>query len=343
MASTEKSITIESLTGPQKCAVLCMTLGVKASAKILKQLSPGEIDQVSREMVKLPEINDSVVQAILQEFREISQMATRGRRGGKVYTQQVLDEALGTTESRAVLERIESVQAESGLHRLKTATTEMLTEMVRREHPQTIALIIAHLEQEQASRLLAKLDRDLAGDVLYRVASMDKVSPDVLNLVQSSLSGQAELSISQEATASGGFAAVAKLLNSVEGEAGSQLLEKIQGHDADMANKIKALMFVFEDLLLIDSKGVQRILREIDSKDLALALKAASEELKAHIRANMSERAGAALEEEIELLGPVRVKDVEAAHERIIEVVRQLDESGEILIRRQGGDDDFIE
>ena len=132
-------------------------------------------------------------------------------------------------------------------------------------------------------------------------------------------------------------------MNDTKGDTGSQLLEKIQAHDADMAGKIKSLMFVFEDLLLVDSKGVQRVLREIDSKDLALALKAASEELKAHIRANMSERAGTALEEEIELLGPVRVKDVEAAHESIIETVRQLDESGEILIRREGGDDDFIE
>jgi flagellar motor switch protein FliG len=215
--------------------------------------------------------------------------------------------------------------------------------MVRREHPQTIALIVAHLEQDQASKLLARLDRSLAGEVLCRVASMEKVSPDVLHLVQAGLSGQAELSISREATSSGGPSVVAKLLNRAEGETGAELLEAIQGRDEEMAGKIKSLMFTFEDLLLIDSKGMQRILREIESKDLALALKAASEELKVHIRSSMSERAGAALEEEIELLGAVRVRDVEAAHERIIEIVRQLDESGEILIRRQGGNDDFIE
>lgn len=343
MAPSESPNTIESLTGPQKCAVLCMAVGVKEAAKVLQQLSPGEIEQVSREIVNMPEVGSDLVRAVLQEFREISEEGARGGRGGRTYAQQVLDEALGSTESGVILERIQDPHAGLGLDRLKGATTEMLTEMVRREHPQTIALIVAHLEQEQASKLLAGMDRSLAAEVLYRVASMDKVSADVLNLVQVSLGGQTEFSIAQETAGSTGPAAVAKLLNSGEAEAGEQLLATIKDRDETMAGKIKSLMFVFEDLLLVDSKGVQRVLREIDSKDLALSLKAASEELKDHIRSNMSERAAAALDEEIELLGAVRVRDVEAAHESIIEIVRQLDESGEILIRRQGGNDDFIE
>ena len=343
MASAEKSITVESLTGPQKCAVLCMVLGVEEAAKIMRQLSPAQVEQVSREIVNMPEVGRDVVQSVLREVRDVSSEVALVGRGGKAYARELLEEALGSAESATVLERIEDPHAGTGLGPLRKATTEMLLEMVRREHPQTIALIVAHLEQDKASKLLARMERSLAGEVLYRVASMEKVSPDVLNLVQAGLSGQAELSISQETTSTGGPAAVAKLLNGAEGDAGTELLESIQGRDEEMAGKIKSLMFVFEDLLLIDSKGVQRILREIDSKDLALALKAASEELKAHIRANMSERAGAALEEEVELLGAVRVRDVEAAHERIIEIVRQLDESGEILIRRQGGDDEFID
>jgi flagellar motor switch protein FliG len=171
---------------------------------------------------------------------------------------------------------------------------------------------------------------------------MEKISPEMLALVETGLSSKTDLAISEEMTASGGPGAVAKLLNLTGNTLEKQLLEGIGQRSSEMAGRIESLMFVFEDMLLIDGRGIQRVLRDIESKDLALSLKAASEELKAHLRKNMSERAGAALDEEIEMLGPVRVKDVEAAHGRIIEVVRNLEQSGEIIIRKGGSNDDFI-
>jgi flagellar motor switch protein FliG len=172
---------------------------------------------------------------------------------------------------------------------------------------------------------------------------MDKISPEMLLVVESGLSSKTDLSLSEEMTLSGGPQAVAKLLNLTGGTLEKQLLEGIESRNNDIADQIKSLMFVFEDLMLIDARGIQRILRDIDAKDLALALKAASGELKQHIRSNMSERAGQALEEEIEMLGPVRVRDVEAAHARIIEIVRMLSDSGEIMIAGRGGADDIIQ
>jgi len=186
------------------------------------------------------------------------------------------------------------------------------------------------------------MDPELAADVLYRVARMEKISPEMLSLVEAGLSSKADVSLSQEMTLSGGPAAVAKLLNLSGSALEKQLLEGLQQKNPEMANRIQSLMFTFEDLLLLDGKGMQRLLREVDTKELALALKAVSDELKRHIKSNMSERAAAALEEEIELLGPVRVRDVEGAHARIIEAVRALEESGDVLLRSREGNDDII-
>jgi flagellar motor switch protein FliG len=182
----------------------------------------------------------------------------------------------------------------------------------------------------------------MAADVLFRMAQMDQIVPDMLAVIEEGLKRKSDLSLSQELSAPGDAAKVAKLLNMTTGGRDEQLLADIERKNSELAEQIKALMFVFEDLLLVEGKGVQRILREVDNKDLALALKAASDELKAHIRANMSERAGDALEEEMELLGPVRVKDVEAAQQRIMENVRQLEEAGDVVVQREGGSDDFI-
>ena len=232
---------------------------------------------------------------------------------------------------------------DTGLKRLRNAQPEVLAGILRGEHPQTIALILAHLDARQSSGVIAGMEPDLAAEVLYRIARMDKISPEMLLVVESGLTNKTDLSLSEEMTLSGGPQAVAKLLNLAGGTLKKQLLEGIETRNTDIADQIKSLMFVFEDLLLVDSRGIQRVLRDIDAKDLALALKAASSELKQHIRSNMSERAGEALEEEIEMLGPVRVKDVESAHARIIETVRGLSDAGEVMISGRGGGDDIIQ
>ena len=211
---------------------------------------------------------------------------------------------------------------ESGLKRLKKAQPDVLLSVLRGEHPQTLALILAHLDIKQAAGVIEAMEPDLAGDVLFRVARMEKVSPEMLALVESALGSKADLSLSQEMKLSGGPSAVANVLNLTSPSLEKSLMEAIGARDQDLANQIKGLMFVFEDLTLLDGRAMQRVLRDVEGKELALALKAASDELKQHILKNMSERAAAALQEEIEYLGPVKVKDVEAAHLRIIQAVR---------------------
>ncbi len=333
----------ERLTGPQKGAVLCMALGAERSAKIMQMLSPREVEIVSREIAGLPLVGADRVNHVLSEFQQVSRAVESVARGGVDLAQEILETALGPIKAKAILEKIQEQLVDTGLKRLRNAQPEVLAGILRGEHPQTIALILAHLDQRQAASVVTGMDATFAAEVLYRIARMDKISPDMLLLVESGLSNKTDLSLSEEMRVSGGPNAVAKLLNLTGQSLEKELLESIGQRSLEIADQIKALMFVFEDLLLVDAKGIQRVLRDIDTKDLALALKAASDELKKHIRSNMSERAGQALEEEIEMLGPVRVKDVEAAHARIIEVVRGLSDSGEIMISGRGGGDDIIQ
>jgi flagellar motor switch protein FliG len=342
-ATKRSRIDPDILTGAQKGAVLCMAIGAERSARILQMLTSREVEVISREIAGLPVVASDRVSSVLAEFQQVSRAVDSVARGGVDYAQEILESALGTAKAKVILERIQEQLVDTGLKRLRNAAPEVLTGILRGEHPQTIALILAHLDVRQSSSVIAGMEPEFASEVLYRIARMDKISPEMLLVVESGLSSKTDLSLSEEMTLSGGPQAVAKLLNLTGGTLEKQLLEGIETRNGDIAEQIKSLMFVFEDLLLVDARGIQRVLRDVDAKDLALALKAASGELKQHIRGNMSERAGQALEEEIEMLGPVRVKDVEAAHARIIEVVRALSDSGEIMISGRGGGDDIIQ
>ncbi len=331
-----------NVPGMRKAAILCMTLGREFAAEILKLLTATEVEELTREIAMTRSVEPETVRVVLTEFRNVFQAAEAAARGGLVVATEILERAVGSQRSKAILERIQDQIADTGLRRLKKATPELLASVLRGEHPQTVALILAHLDVRQSANVIAGMETDLAGDVLYRVARMDKISPEMLALVEAGLANKTDLSLGQEMTTSGGPAAVAKMLNLTGGSAEKQLLESIDKRNPDIAAQVKNLMFVFEDLNLLDGRAVQRLLREIDGKELALALKAASDELKQHIFTNMSERAAAALKEELEFMGPVKVRDVEASHSRIIDVMRTLEEQGEIMISGRGGDDDVI-
>ncbi len=331
-----------TLSGAQKAAVLCLSLGTDRAANILKQLTGDEVERLSREIAVMPTINATSVGEVLGEFEQVSRAVESVAQGGVAYAQQLLEQALGPQKAKVVLEKIQEQLVDTGLKRLKKAAPEVLAGILRNEHPQTVALILAHLELRQASAVVEAMDPQVAAEVLYRVARMEKISPDMLLLVESGLSSKTDIGLTEEMTASGGPGPVAKLLNLTGGALEKELLESIRGRSAEIADQIQALMFVFEDLLMIDGRGIQRLLREVETKELALSLKAASDELKQHIRSNMSERAAQALDEEIEMLGPVRVKDVESAHARVIEQVRALADAGEIMIRGRGANDEII-
>jgi len=326
------------VSGAQKCAVLCMALGAEASARVLQQLSPHEMEQVSKEIAGTSVVKSEIVDSVLQEYTEVGRAVQSVAQGGVDYAREILEHALGPQKARSLLDRIQEQMIETGLTRLKKAAPDVLNGVLRGEHPQTIALVLAHLEARLAAGVLEVMGGELAGEVLYRMAKMEKVSPEMLQLVETGLGGRSDLTLSQEMTASGGPAAVARVLNHTEGSTEKALLEAIAVRNSGVAEEIRNLMFVFEDLKLLDARSMQRLLRDLETKLLAVALKATSEELKEKIFKNMSERGAAALKEEIEILGPVRVKDVEAAHGNIVKTARALQDQGEIVVERSTDD-----
>jgi flagellar motor switch protein FliG len=332
----------EALTGAQKAAVLCMSLGTDVASKVMQLLQPDQVELVSREIAAMPMADTQTVEGVLTEYRQVARAVQSLSEGGLTRASEILEQSFGPQKSRHILERIKEHLTDSGLKKLKKAAPEVLLSVLRGEHPQTLALILAHLDSKQAATVIEVMDHDLASDVLFRVARMEKVAPEMLAVVEQGLANKTDLTLSSEMTASGGPAAVAKVLTLASGSVEKAVLETITQRSHELAQQITNLMFAFEDLRSLDGKSMQRILRDVESKELALALKAASDQLKQHIMKNMSERAASALQEEMEYLGPVRVKDVEAAQARIIGAVRALEEAGEIVLSSRGGDDEVI-
>lgn len=328
-----------ALDGPQKAAVLFMAIGAEQAAKVMQLLNPEQVEMLGREIAAMPAVAAEVVDNVLGEYREVARAVQQLAQGGVDYARQILEQAYGPGRAKEMLDKIRESITESGLRRLKRASPEILLGVLRGEHPQTVALIMAHLDFRQASAVIEAMEPELASDVLFRVARMEKVSPEMLALVESGLASKADLSLSQEMTTSGGPLAVANMLNIAGPSLEKTLLEMIGQRDQKLVEQIRSLMFVFEDLSLLEPRAMQRVLRDIDSKELALALKVASGELTTKILSAMSERAAEALREEMEFLGPVKVKDVEGAQARVIQQVRQLEEQGEIQIAGRGSDE----
>lgn len=332
-----------SLSGAQKGAILFMALGTELSAKIMQSLSSEEQEEITRAIAQTPRVGEEAVSSVLKEFGDVAQAVDSIAQGGVEYARGVLEQALGTGRAKEILDRIHDQRVELGLKGLKKAGPDLLMTVLRGEHPQTIALILAHLELRQSAAVVESMDLELASDVLYRIGRMEKVSPDMLEVVELGLSSKADLTLTDDMTLSGGPEAVANVLNLTTGSVEKSLLGAIADRSEELAGEIKNYMFVFEDLRLLEKKSMSRVLRDVDGKELALALKAASDELKKHILKSLSERAGAALMEELEYMGPVRVKDVESVQQKIIQSVRALEEAGEVIVIGRGAQEDVIE
>jgi len=333
--------TVPEMTGIQKSAVLCLALEPPGAKMILEHLAPEELEEVTREMAALGDVDPETVRSILLEFQAASTSVDRAVHGGIRAARHLLEQALGEATAVSVLDRIREA-SEGALDHLEQTDPESLAGTLADEHPQTAAVILSHLDMTFAAKVVERLPPDQGSDILFRMAEMDKIMPDILEIIAEGIREKTAAESSGEMAAPGDPAKVAKMLTMTTGGRDQEILQDFEKRDSELAAKIKALMFVFEDLLLIDGKGIQRILREIDNKDLTLALKGASPELRKHIMSNMSERAGAAMEEEMELLGAVRVKDVEEAQQGIMEQVRELEDSGEVVVLREGEGDDFI-
>ena len=330
------------LTGRQKLAVVCMAVGPEHAAKLTSQLEAEEAEQITYEIAQMERVPRETMERVLAEWLEATLGVASLTTGGMQYARDVLERAFGKAKADQILKRIQVQLADTvGLTRLRKADPQQLATTLRGEHPQTAALVLAHLDSSHTAAVLREMPTAFGGDVLYRMARMEKVSPDMLQLIERALSSETDLNFSQGMQAAGGPAAVANVLNLLSGSLEKELLEGVSDRDATLCEQIKNLMFVFEDLIALDDKSLQRLLREVEAKQLALALKAASEELKAKILGAMSQRAVAALNEEMEFMGPVKMRDVEAAQATIVTQVRKLEETGEIVLSA-GGDDVLV-
>lgn len=332
--------TADELTGRQKVAVLLMALGEEASAAITRNLAPEEVEAISFEIAKMDRADPALVEEVLNEWQHTEQAAFSLASGGVDYARRVLEKAFGSQRATQVLKRIEAqLHDHVSLTRLRNADPQQLAAIIRNEHPQTIALILAFLDPAQVAGVIKARDQALGSDVLLRIARMEQVLPDVLRVIEDSVGAEADLSLTGDTSKAGGPAAVAEVLNLVSASLEKDLLEGVADVDPALSEEIKNLMFVFEDIVKLDDRGVTRLLRDVDTKELSLALKLASEELRARLLGALSTRARDSLIEEMEFLGPVRVSDVEAAQANIVKLARALEEAGEIVI---GGGDDLV-
>jgi flagellar motor switch protein FliG len=313
-----------------------VTLGSEVSAQIFKHLRDDEIEQLTLEIARLPRVESEERKEVMKEFQQMIMAQEFIAQGGIEYAREVLEQALGSEKAVSVINRlISSLEVKPFDFIRKTEPTQLLN-FIQNEHPQTIALILSYLPPESASTILAALPQEIQSDVTRRIAFMDRTSPEVLREIERVLEKKLSSFIGQDVSAVGGIGAVVEMLNNSDRATEKAILEGLGEEDPELVEEIKKRMFVFEDITLLDDRSTQRVLREVEIPDLALALKGTDETIKDKIFSNMPKRAAAMLKDELEFMGPVRAKDVEDAQQKVVNVIRQLEESGEIIIARGG-------
>ncbi len=338
----EEAITIESMTGRQKCAILIIAIGIEGASQILKNLKEKDVERLAVEIAQMKDIPSTILESVIEEFYQMIMAQEYISQGGLDFAKGVLEKALGPRKAHEIIAKVDAAIHVSGFKLLKDVDANQLLSFIQNEHPQTISLILANLEPDQTAHIISDLPPELQADVAFRIATMGKISPDLLNDIEGVLENQVETVFGQDLSSAGGAKAVAEILNMAGRSTEKTILADLEKRNPDLALEIKNLMFTFDDIALLDDKSVQRVLREVDTKDLTIALKIAIEELKDLIYRNMSERASKLLKEELDFMGPVRLKDVEEAQMKIVEIVSTLEEEGEIIISGRGGEEEII-
>ncbi|MDE3032139.1 MAG: flagellar motor switch protein FliG [Acidobacteriota bacterium] len=331
---------MSKLTGMQKAAVLMVSLGDETAANIFKYLEEDEIQTISREIAITKHVQPEQAEEVMEEFHTMAQARSYISQGGIEYAKKLLIKSVGPEVARKIIDRlVKALESSAGFTSLERANPQQLSKFIQNEHPQTIALILAHLNASQAAELISSLPEALRSDVAMRMASLQEVSPEVVRRISMILEQKLEALGTFATEAYGGVRAVAELFNRMDRTTGRSVLEKIETENPQLAASIRDLMFVFDDILLIDDTGIAEILKRADRKVLTIALKGTSEELQNQFFRNMSTRAVELIKEEMEFMGPVKLKDVEKAQHEIVEIVRQLEEEGVISIGGGGGED----
>jgi flagellar motor switch protein FliG len=331
----------DKLTGPKKAAIVVLALGTEKSAKILKQFSEQEIENISMEIANLSRVNQELQEEVLEEFILLGKAQQYMLEGGVDYARDLLEKTLGRQKAMEIIKRLKEQIKVKPFSFIRHTDPKQFVNLISGEHPQTIALILSYLDPQQSAAVLSGLSSEMQADIARRVALMDRTSPELLKDVENILQEKLTTVFQQDFTQAGGVDTVVDILNSVDRGTEKLILEELDKEDAELADKIRQRMFIFEDIITLDDASIQRVIREIDSKDLAKAMKGTGEEVKERIFRNISKRASEMLEEDLEYMGPIRLREVEEAQQRIVGVIRRLDEAGEIIISR-GGEDAII-
>ena len=339
MAGRSQSSDPIPFVGVQKAAILLIALGPERSATIFKYLKEEEIEDLTLEIANTRSITPQVKEAIIEEFYQVCLAQQYIAEGGIGYAKELLEKALGSEKALDVIGKLTaSLQVKPFEFIRKTEASQILN-FIQDEHPQTIALILSYLNPSQSALIISALPPDRQADVAKRIALMDRTSPDVIKEVEKILESKLSSLVNQDYTIIGGVDSVVEILNTVDRSTEKHIMETLEIDEPELADEIRKKMFVFEDILLLDDRAIQRVLREVDNSDLGIALKGANEEVQNAIFNNLSKRLAVMIKEDMEFMGPVRMKDVEEAQQKIVNTIRRLEDSAEIVISRGGGDE----
>lgn len=331
------------LTGKQKAAILMIALGTDVSAHIMKQFTEQEIEDMTLEISNARKIDSDTKTQIIDEFFQTAVAQDYIAQGGIGYAKQVLEKALGSDEANKVIQRLTSTLQVKPFDFMRKSDPQQILNFIQNEHPQTIALVLSYLEPDQAGAVLSALPVELQAQVARRIAQMDRTSPETIAQVERILEKKvSSSSVTEDYTQTGGITSIVSVLNGVDRTTERNILEKLEQQNPDLAEEIKKRMFVFEDIIILDDRAIQRVIRESENEDLILAMRTASDEVKDLLFKNMSERMAASFKEELNYMGPVRLHDVEEAQTRIVNTVRKLEDAGELVIARGNGDDVIV-
>ncbi len=328
-------------TGKQKAAVFLIMLGPEASADIFKHLKEEEIEELTFEIAKLEKIDQNEKQKIMQEFNELFSAQDFITKGGFDYARQVLEKSFGIQKATDLLSKMTLSMKQRPFEGIRKIDPEHIVSLIANEHPQTIALILAYLESTRAAAVLSGLPNELQPDIARRIAMMDRTSPDMIREVEKVIDRKLSTMGSEEFSQVGGINTIVEILNLADRATEKLILDDLEDDDPELAEEIKKRMFLFEDIILLDDRSVMKVLREVDTQDLAKALKGIDPEVQDKIFRNMSKRAGVLLREEMEFMGPIRLKDVEESQQKIVNIIRKLEDAGEIVIAR-GGEEELV-
>ncbi|MCM3078889.1 flagellar motor switch protein FliG [Brevibacillus invocatus] len=332
----------KELTGRQKAAILLISLGPEISAQVFKHLREDEIEQLTLEIANVRKVDTDEKDKILSEFHQIAVAKEVIAQGGITYAKEILQKALGETKAMDIINRLTAnLQVRPFDFARKTDPGQILN-FIQNEHPQTIALVLSYLEAQQAAMILSALPQERQAEVAKRIAMMDSTSPEVIAQVEQVLEQKLSATVTQDYTQAGGIESIVAVLNGVDRGTERTILDSLEIQDPELAEEIKKRMFVFEDIATLDNRSIQRVIRDVENADLQLSLKVSSEEVREVIFRNMSKRMADTFKEEMEFMGPVRLRDVEEAQSRIVAIIRRLEEAGEIIIARGGGDDIIV-